>query len=912
MKSSEVRQKFISFFQSKNHTFVPSSSTIPIGDQTLLFTIAGMTQFKAALTGEEIRPYKRATNSQKCIRIGDLDDVGKDGRHCTMFEMLGSWSFGDYYKSEAISWAREFSLDVLKVDASKLWVTVHHSDDEAFKMWEDQGQPTERIVRLGDKDNFWAMGPTGPCGPCSELYFDQGAAVGKCEVKNFDCKAGPGCDCDRYLEFWNLVFMQFDRQEDGSLKELPFKSVDTGLGLERLTALMQGKPVAFDIDSFQGIKEAILKRAGITSSQEMLSRAQKESLNVISDHMRTLTFTLADGAHFSSEGRGYVLRRVLRRAVRHAYKLAPRFPKNESFLADLVIPVVAELGEFFPEIIQNKLRIMELIRAEETRFVATLEGGLTKFNSLLSESKDRTLSGENVFALHDTFGFPSDLTRVLCEENGYTADIAGFERCMQVQKEKSRADARFYKFDQDDSPWVQFAEASSDDKTFAGYAYQESTGTHENTSVTQIKISVEQFKRMRQLKNKLFEVVISNCPFYPEGGGQVSDSGWILIKSATKTDSFEVVDVRKTPAAIVLLLRHNEVSQEEIPVISDSQMRQWVKESQSISALVNLDSRLATARNHTATHLLHKALRDVLGDNVRQAGSLVDPKGLRFDFSNPNAVTPAQLEKVQAMVNREILKNSAVKTHIDVEVETAKTMGAVAIFDEKYEDKVRVLEIPGFSMELCGGTHVRLTGDIGLFQITSEGSVTSGVRRIEAVTGNGVLSLLAETQKTIREAAAQIKCNAPELIERVKTMRDLTKDLEKNIAALQSRLVNAQVAGLLNGSRNIDDISVICAVTEASDVKELELLVDRVKDKSVGIVCVGASIEGKAVILAAVHPTLLKLKPNLAAGKIVKALSERVDGKGGGRPDFARGGGNAPAKLPEAFMHVEDIVRSLV
>lgn len=913
MKSREVRQKFIEFFKNKEHTFVPSSSTIPVGDKTILFTIAGMAQFKDALTGVEKRPYSRATNSQKCIRIGDLDDVGKDGRHCTMFEMLGSWSFGDYYKEEAISWAFELVNDVYKFPMEKLWVSVHDSDSEAADLWQKAGMPKDRIVALGDKDNFWTMGPTGPCGPCSELYFDQGPELGKCEVKGFDCKAGPGCDCDRYLEFWNLVFMQYDRKEDGTLEELPFKSVDTGSGLERVTALLQGKPSAFEIDSFEGIREAILKRAGIPSAR---TAHEKESLNVVCDHIRTLCFTLADGANFSAEGRGYVLRRVLRRAVRHAHRLNPALPKGQSFLADIVPSVVQEFGEFFPEVAQQAKRVQDLIRHEEARFVATLESGLSKFQSFVNEAKaqGRTmLSGEDVFILHDTFGFPSDLTRVLCEESGLSADLDGFVRCMQAQKEKSRADAKFYKFDQDDSPWIELNDISQHElKTFNGYGLVECTLKDEERLAHTVLVPRNQVAQVRQLKNKYFELWLSHTPFYPEGGGQVADQGWIQVPSDDGSNTeFEVVDVRKSAAAIVHLLRHPEWSSEDHEPLSASRLKNIF--SNDIVALVDMRHRTATMRNHTATHLLHKALQVVLGDAVRQAGSYVGPDGLRFDFSYPKAATREQLTHIEALVNEEILRNTPVLTHENVSLDTAKSMGAMAIFDEKYEDAVRVLEVPGFSMELCGGTHVPATGSIGSFRILSEGSVTSGVRRIEAITGTGVVEYVHSLKNNLSALAETLKCSEADINDRVRTLRENMKETERLLAAAQSKLANATIEQLIKSSVELaPGVRAIASVLDVTSSSELELYADRIKEKGIEIVIVGANIDAKAMLLAAVKPEIAKAHKNLSAGNIIKQLSEKVDGKGGGRPDFARGGGTSPGKLADAFNMLPQMLQGLV
>ena len=913
MKSREVRQKFIEFFKQKNHSFVPSSSTLPVGDKTILFTIAGMAQFKDALTGVEKRPYVRATNSQKCIRIGDLDDVGKDGRHCTMFEMLGSWSFGDYYKKEAIEWAYELVKDVYKFPMEKLWVSVHHSDNEAAELWSKTGMPKERIVRLGDKDNFWTMGPTGPCGPCTELHLDQGPELGKCDVKGFDCKAGPGCDCDRYLEFWNLVFMQYDKKEDGTLEELPFKSVDTGSGLERVTALLQGKPSAFEIDSFEGIRSAILQRAQIPQAR---TAHEKESLNVVCDHIRTLTFTLADGANFSAEGRGYVLRRVLRRAVRHAHRLNPSLPKGLSFLADIVPSVIEEFGEFFPEVQQQQKRVQELIRNEEARFVATLESGLSKFQSFVNEARAQgrnMLMGEDVFVLHDTFGFPSDLTRVLCEESGLKADLDGFVRCMQAQKEKSRADAKFYKFDQDDSPWIELNDiAQSDLKAFAGYKFNSANAKVADRAAHQIAVAATNVARVRQLKNKYFELWMAQTPFYPEGGGQVADTGWLRVKTADGSETdFEVVDVRKSAAAIVHLLRNPEWSVEEAEVISPTTLKQMF--AQNITAFIDMKNRLATMRNHTATHLLHKALQVVLGEGVRQAGSYVGPDGLRFDFSHATGMTREQITLVEELVNEEILKNTAVKTHENVKLDEAKNMGAMAIFDEKYEDAVRVLEVPGFSMELCGGTHVPSTGSIGLFRITSEGSVTSGVRRIEAVTGLGVLDLLSGLKQNLGNAAEMLKCSEADVLDKVRTLRDGLKETERQLATVQSRLANSVVEQLVGKAVEVAaNVRLVAAQVDISNAQELELYADRIKEKGIEVVVVGASLEGKAMLLSAVKPDVTKAHKNLSAGNIIKQLSEKVDGKGGGRPDFARGGGSSPDKLPSALGVAGELVKGLI
>ena len=915
MKTNDIRRKFIQFFESKQHTYVPSASTIPIGDQTILFTIAGMTQFKSCLTGEEVRSYKRATNAQKCIRVGDLDDVGKDGRHCTMFEMLGSWSFGDYYKKEAIQWAYEFSKDELKLDMSRFWATVHHTDDEAFGIWRSFGVPENRIVRLGDKDNFWAMGPTGPCGPCSELYLDQGEHVGQCYEKGLKC-SGPGCDCDRYLEFWNLVFMQYNRQEDGTLLDLPMKSVDTGCGLERLTALIQGKTSNFDIDLFIKIKEKIIHTAGIKSPVNDISKQLKESCNVIADHIRLLTFTLGDGANFSNEGRGYVLRRVLRRAVRHVSKLAPNWPKDSSFLEKIVSTVVDEMGEFYPEIIQNKARIEDAIRNEELRFNSTLESGLAKFHSFIEEEKTKhkkTLSGENVFILHDSFGFPSDLTQILCEELGFKIDLGGFKKYMQEQKERSRAEAKFYKFDQDDSPWLEFHAANSvADKNFSGYHLNFNNLYKDKHEVIESPVSYQKIKKVRQLKNKMFEIVIADTPFYPEGGGQASDSGWFITSNHGAKNEFEIVDIRKAINTIVHLVKHVEFSADEAEYLEQKELSELFGKNSKVTAVIDYTQRQATMRNHTATHLAHKALQVVLGDNVRQAGSLVNSNVLRFDFSHNKAMTQEEIDEVEKIVNYQILKNTLVETHESVPLAKAKEMSAMAMFDEKYDDHVRVLNVPGFSLELCGGTHVSSTGKIGLFKIISEASVTSGVRRIEAVTGNNSFEYLKKLKDQLNTVSEMLKCADNEIVHKIQLLKEQTKDQDKHISILQSRIVNTQISGLMTNAKEIgNNLKLVLVILDSTDVKEMELLCDRLKEKSNTIAVIASSTEGRAHIMVAINPNSLKQFKKLSAGNIVKQLSELVDGKGGGRPDFARGGGASIDKLALAMGRAEEIIQNM-
>ena len=894
MKTSEVRQRFVNFFQSKKHTFVPSSSLIPYQDKTILFTIAGMTQFKHCLTGEEKRDYKRATNSQKCVRAADLDDVGKDGRHLTFFEMLGSWSFGDYYKKEAIQWAYEFVKDELKLDLKNFWATVHHSDDEAYEIWKSLGVPENRIRRLGDKDNFWAMGPTGPCGPCSELYIDQGPSVGKCNDKTFDCKAGPGCDCDRYLEFWNLVFMQFNRQEDGTLLDLPIKSVDTGSGLERMAALVQGKTSAFDIDIFIEMKEAILKQAFPDKKLTDLNHEQAQAIHVIADHIRMLTFSLADGATFSNEGRGYVLRRVLRRAVRYAHLLTPSWNKKNSFLAPLVSVVVKEMGEFYTELPKNQKRIEESISLEELKFTVTLESGLQKLEQFFSEmlhQHEKTLSGSKAFILHDSFGFPFDLTKILCEEKKFYVDLDGFEKAMQEQKDRSREEAKFYQLDKDDSPWIYWnALNQTEDKKFNGYFLKPNLFLKE-TEYYSTEISKNQLKQIRLLKNKMFELIFSNTPFYPEGGGQVCDSGFIQCSSLSGDEEFEVINVIKTPSAIVHLLRYCNGSLVDNENVTLADFEKLFQNAKKWNALVDMKKRMSTARHHTATHLLHKALQVFLGDSVHQAGSLVTPQGLRFDFSYNKSLTEDDIFKIENLVNQEILKNIVVDTHEDINIDHSKTMGAQALFSEKYEDKVRVLQIGQFSVELCGGTHVQSTGEIGLFKILHEGSVTNGVRRIEAVAGFSFLEKYTEIQNYLSQTAKNLKCAEKEILSKIDQLKESNKETEKQIVSLRSRLANEKLNSLLQKAKILrHNISLISEIFyDDVTLDEVLILADKVKENPNKIGVFFVIQKGKGQLLVCVNPEVYKAHPDLSANFILKKIGEKLNGKGGGKPDFARG-----------------------
>ena len=899
MKTSEIRDKFIKFFQDRGHTYVPGASTIPVDDQTLLFNIAGMTQFKTCLLGQEIRSYKRATNVQKCIRVLDLDDVGKDGRHCTMFEMLGSWSFGDYYKKEAIQWAFELTRDVFAFDLNKVWTTVHHSDQESYDLWKSIGIPETRIRRLGDKDNFWAMGPTGPCGPCTELYYDQGPEVGSCYTSTgIPCETGPGCDCDRYLEFWNLVFMQYNRQEDGALQELPIKSVDTGAGLERISALINKKTSNFDIDVFENIKLKTLNLSKISGPFDNLSDLEKESVRVICDHIRMLCFTLGDGATFSNEGRGYVLRRVLRRAVRHIKRLAPLWPENRSFLKELVPIVIEDMGSFYCELKENQKIIETLLEDEELRFHVTLEQGLQKFEDYIKQTPSDTLSGEEAFHLHDRYGFPLDLTEVLCQERKMKVDKAAFEALMNQQKERSRADSKFYKFEKSNSVWHEIHQGTS---SFVGYEFSKEAffTTNENFAKFEIKHTL----KVRQPKHDVLEIIFEETPFYPEGGGQVCDKGKIRIPLLNaEALELELTDVQRSEQHIVHSFQTNKTIDLALLISSLQQT--------SVEAYLDLKARQATAKHHTATHLLQAALRTILGPTVRQAGSLVCPDYLRFDFTHGRPLTQEEINLIEDLVNDRIQKNEQVLTFADMPLAEAKERGAIAMFSEKYQANVRVLEIGDFSKELCGGTHVPATGHIGLFKITAEGSVTSGVRRIEAKTGKSALHILSEQDNRLKNIASILRVPLAQIEQKSEQNQYIQKDLEKRIKDYEQKLAYFISNDLiLNSSLKIDnELQFVSKQVSEKDISIgiLEAILDCLKQKPNTISFISLIQEDRLAVYLTINSALAK-KEKLTAGKILQATLAPHNGKGGGRDDFAKGsinGAISQEELERTLQHI--------
>lgn len=932
MKTHELRQSFLDFYAAKGHVVVPGVSTIPTGDATILFTIAGMAPFKDVLAGRAPRKHARVANSQKCIRAADLEDVGLDGRHLTMFEMLGLWSFGDYFKKEAIAWSHEFISRVARLDMSRIWVTVHESDDEAAGIWQEVGVPASRIVRLGDKDNFWSMGQAGPCGPCTEIYFDQGPSVG-CEAGQGPtpgavCR-GPGCDCDRYLEFWNNVFMQFNRDENGVLHPLPARNVDTGVGLERLAAICQGKTSAYDTDAFATLQRAVCHKSGIGTAKPVheLGLADRQSIQVISDHMRTLVVTLADGANFSNEGRGYVLRRILRRAMRYGHRLLENHGRNSEhpFLYRLAEDVAESLGDFYPELRTETPRVSELIRDEEERFLRTLMVGLGLFRSRVDELlKDRGSSpghskgaqatvffpGADIFALHDSYGFPADLTALLCRENGLTPDLAGFEKLMDEQKSRSRAHSRF--FDATESPFIPLGESQvAPGSTFIGYDLPPRSAFHqlpkhltqvmgspEETQFAEVDRQTRNARAYRIVSDDVAEVIFGETPFYPEGGGQLSDHGYVVFGD-TPSVAFEVTEVHKRPDGIVHRLNATPPFNQKL---TTEQWHKLLRQPQRF--YVDVSRRRKTARNHSATHLLHAALREVLGTHVRQAGSQVSASGLRFDFTHPRALTSLELKQVETRVLAALDDALDVITHPAVPLEEARKMGALAMFDEKYDDHVRVLEMGQFSMELCGGTHVSNTSQIGSFRIVSESSVTSGVRRIEAITGTACHELALQERKQLEEAARLLRCRLDEVPSRIEAAKETERQLAKRIGELESIMTAAASKSLGDRAEEIAPGLPFLAhnMGVIESLQGMESLADSLRQKTCGVVVLGAVFEGKAQLLVSIHGDALKRHAKLSAGVIVRNLASAIGGKGGGKADFAKAGGSVVEGLGEALV----------
>ncbi len=873
MRSAEVRKAFLDYFASKGHQVVRSSPLIPRHDPTLLFTNAGMVQFKSVFLGEETRDYTRAASSQKCLRAGgkhsDLENVGHTARHHTFFEMLGNFSFGDYFKREAIEFAWELLTGLYGLPKDKLWVTIFEEDDEAEGLWQEAvGVPKERIVRLGAKDNFWQMADTGPCGPCSEVLIDQGEGVG-CGTP--ECR--PGCDCDRYLELWNLVFMQFNRDEHGNLTPLPSPSIDTGMGLERITAVLQGKLNNFDSDLFSDVISAISSLTGVAYGKKP---EQDVSIRVIADHVRACAFLLADGLMPSNEGRGYVLRRIIRRAGRHARLLGT----SEPLLCRLLDSITATMGETYPELSDEKERSAKILRIEEERFAHTLEQGMRILDDILEKLKasgEKTIPGNEIFRLYDTFGFPLDLTRDIAQDSGFKMDERGFNAALQEQRERARAS------------WVGEEEAidsiyrellsEAGPTEFVGYDSLEAKAA--------VKAILKDGKVVEELgEGEKAEVFLDRTPFYGESGGQVGDTG------AMTSEGVKLV-VEDTKKPIEGLYAHR-------VKVKRGTLKVWDK----LTASVDAKRRKATMRNHTATHLLQAALRSVVGEHVKQAGSLVDPDRLRFDFTHFAALTEEEIEAIEDFVNEKIVENIPVEAR-EMEINEAIAKGAVALFGEKYGEHVRVVAVPSVSIELCGGTHEQATGDTGSFVIVSEGSVASGIRRIEALTGLRAFEYLRDRSRTLKEISVVLKSEQP--LGDLRKMQERIKELERELEKSQASAVRDLAAPLIESARTVDGVKVVAGRVDGLDQKRLRGLADNVRDRiGSGVVVIASGGDEQAAIVAMVTKDLVK---KYHAGNILKAVAQEAGGRGGGKPDMAQGGTRELGKLDSALDKVYDIVK---
>ncbi|MBI2311936.1 MAG: alanine--tRNA ligase [Betaproteobacteria bacterium] len=861
MKSSEVRQKFLEFFEGHGHAIVASSPLIPGNDPTLLFTNAGMVQFKDVFLGQDKRPYVRAVTSQRCVRAGgkhnDLENVGYTARHHTFFEMLGNFSFGDYFKRNAIRYAWEFLTEVMKIPAGKLWVTVYAEDDEAYDIWANEiGVPRDRVTRIPTMDNFWQMGETGPCGPCTEIFYDHGPGIPG------GPPGTPEADGDRYIEIWNLVFMQYNRDDKGVLNKLPKPSVDTGMGLERIAAVLQGVHSNYEIDLF---RDLIRAAARVTGAKDLKSN----SLKVIADHIRACGFLVCDGVIPGNEGRGYVLRRIIRRAIRHGYKLGQKKP----FFHLLVDDLAKAMGDAYPEIVAAKDRVAAVLRQEEERFAETLENGMQVLEGALRR-EDRMLDGETVFKLYDTFGFPVDLTADIARERGLTVDFAGFEQSMERQRERARAASKFQM-----QAGVEYSGRATE---FQGY----------DTLQTEAQV-VALYKGGSPVSfveaGDEAVVVLDKTPFYAESGGQVGDCGEILSSHGT----FAVSDTQKIQAEV---FGHKGLLRSGRLAVGDEVMAQ-----------VNPVARARAAYNHSATHLLHAALRKVLGSHVTQKGSLVDPQRTRFDFSHHAPLTEGELREIENLVNREIRRNLAVETRL-MKYDEAIKHGAMALFGEKYGDDVRVVGMGEFSTELCGGTHVKRTGDIGFFKIVSESGVAAGIRRVEAITADTALEYVQQQQAQLAEIAAALKAPPQEASQKIAQIVDSVKALEKELSRFKSRLASSRGDELADGAVEVKGVKVVAATLEAADAKALREAVDKLKDKlKTCAVVLGSVADGRVTLIAGVSGDLTA---KLKAGELVNFVAQQVGGKGGGRPDMAQAGGNQPDKLPQALEGVTDWVKA--
>ncbi|MFT2111486.1 alanine--tRNA ligase [Marinomonas sp. 2405UD68-3] len=861
MKSSELRKSFLEYFSGQQHQIVDSSSLIPGNDPTLLFTNAGMVQFKDVFLGQDHRSYTRATTSQRCVRAGgkhnDLENVGYTARHHTFFEMLGNFSFGDYFKEEAIGFAWEFLTDVLKLPKDKLLVTVYEEDDEAYDLWATKiGIPAERIIRIGDNkgaryasDNFWQMGDTGPCGPCTEVFYDHGAHIWG------GPPGSPEEDGDRFIEIWNVVFMQYNRSADGNMALLPKPSVDTGMGLERIAAILQGVHSNYEIDLFQGLIKAA---ASVVGTQDLAA----QSLRVIADHIRSCSFMIVDGIVPSNEGRGYVLRRIIRRAIRHGHKLG----QKSAFFHKLVDALCVEMGEAYPALNKLNGRISSILLKEEEQFAKTLEQGMRILDEAISEmpANSKIISGDVVFKLYDTYGFPADLTNDVARERDLEIDESGFEVAMEAQRTRARSASQFT---MDMSSVI-----SASETEFTGYSNLVDDGVVESIIVDGVKVG-----QLQAGQNAV--IVLAQTPFYGESGGQVGDKGWLRGNGA-----FNVSNTTKQGKTHL----HHGVLREGSIAVGDT-----------LTAAVDVSLRSATALNHSATHLLHEALRRVVGDHVHQKGSLCDSERLRFDFSHFEGVTSVELEQVEDMVNEQIRLNHEVLTDI-MDVDSAKEKGAMALFGEKYDSDVRVLTMgPEFSIELCGGTHAKRTGDIGVLKIVSESGIAAGVRRIEAVTGKAAFDYVRSTESTLQNIASLVKGNSDNVLEKVTSLSELSRSLQKEVDQLKSKIAAQAGSDIASKAIDIDGGKLLVAQVEVGDSKDLRDMLDQLKSKlESAIILLGSVNDGKVNLIAGVTKDLTS---KVKAGDLIKTVAPIVDGRGGGRPDMAQAGGNNPDGLSDAL-----------
>ncbi len=898
MKAKEIRSRFLEYFAQKDHQIVSSSSLVPLDDPTLIFTNAGMNQFKSVFLGLEKRDYVRAASVQKCMRVSgkhnDLEEVGKDARHHTLFEMLGNWSFGDYYKKESIAWGWELLTEVFKLDSLRLWVSIYKDDEESFNIWtEDLGFPVERLVRLGDlekgdDENFWSMADTGPCGPCTEIHYDQGESM-KCDHPD-GCAVGV-CDCDRWLELWNHVFMAYDRQEDGTLVPLPMKSVDTGLGFERLVAVMQGKKSNYETDLFT----PLVAKAAQLSGQKP-EGANKISMQVIADHARAVAFTITDGALPSNEGRGYVVRRILRRAARHGHLLG----MEEPFLWKVSELVIDEMSDVYPELAERKDRTLATIRKEEERFGRTLTAGLVVYGEFKKQMKadHRTeLSGEEAFKLHDTFGFPVDLTAVVAEQDGYTVDHPGFAVCMEKQRAQSGSD-RVFKAGI--GAWQILAEdvdLAGYSNTFTGYLNLQDTGR-----VVAVRAGGQDTEG-----RELTQVLTDKTPFYGTSGGQVGDVGIFTVQPSGL--AMDVIATEKSSEGNVLVV-----------VGTPAEITAKLEKAESILMTVDAVHRRDVTRHHTATHLLHATLREVLGDHVEQAGSEVTSGRLRFDFRHDGGMTAEELARVETIVQQKIMADLPVQSHADVTLQDARNMGAMALFGEKYGDTVRVVEIVpsgtdlaedanGPSIELCGGTHCTATGAIGPFRIISENGISAGVRRIEAVAGNAAMAEEDADRNQLKSLGGLLRPDGGSYADQVQALLDERQDLRRELAKLQQDSARASLEDVLNSPREVAGFKVISALAPSPDKAAFMKLGDHVRDRlgDNGVVVLGAELDGKATLLVTVTADLVDSK-KLHAGNLVKAIAQAVGGRGGGRPNMAQAGLPDAEALDKALSMVDEVL----